>query len=239
VQLGRNRSRPRRIVRAWPAATRGTTHVHDAGAAHGHAAYGLGWCSVRGAGPARPRPGRRAWRAARACARDARRTAVQRAMHGARRCNARWRCSALAHGRWRGTTAYRRGVTTTGEQRARRPERHDGGPDDGAVGEAAVGARRGAVGKRAMRARRSERGGAEGGARGRRARGDGRCGAECGAAVGARRCPDSALSCAGGVARGGHAAAARCHVGLARRATADKRGPLSAIFELKIYPKGN
>jgi hypothetical protein len=45
-----------------------------------------------------------------------------------------------------------------------------------------------------------------------------------------RRCPDSALSHAVGVAR----AAA-----WARHAMADKRGPLSAIFKLKIYPEGN
>jgi hypothetical protein len=34
-------------------------------------------------------------------------------------------------------------VTATGERRARRSERHGGGPGDGAVGEAAVEARRG------------------------------------------------------------------------------------------------
>jgi hypothetical protein len=35
-------------------------------------------------------------------------------------------------------------VTAAGERRARRSERHGGGPGDGAVGEAAVGAWRGA-----------------------------------------------------------------------------------------------
>jgi hypothetical protein len=72
----------------------------------------------------------------------------------------------------------------------------------------------------------------------RRARGDGRRSAVRGV-VGARRCPDSALSCAVSVECGGHVAAARCRAGPARRATADKRGPLSVIFELKIYPEGN
>jgi hypothetical protein len=46
----------------------------------------------------------------------------------------------------------------------------------------------------------------------------------------ARRCPDSALNHAVGVARGGHAAVARCRVGPARRAMADKRGLLVIDF---------
>jgi hypothetical protein len=58
------------------------------------------------------------------------------------------------------------------------------------------------------------------------------------AAVGTRRAvPAAALSRAVGVARGGHEAVARCRVGLARRAAADKWGPLSAISELKFTPK--
>jgi hypothetical protein len=38
---------------------------------------------------------------------------------------------------------WRRGVTAMGERRARRSAQHDGGPGNGAVGEAAVGARHG------------------------------------------------------------------------------------------------
>jgi hypothetical protein len=41
------------------------------------------------------------------------------------------------------------------------------------------------------------------------------------------------------MARGGHAAAARSCPGPARRATADKRGPLVSDFRIKIYPEGN
>jgi hypothetical protein len=55
----------------------------------------------------------------------------------------------------------------------------------------------------------------------------------------ARRCPDSALNHAVGVAHGGHAAAALCRVGPAWRATTDKRGPLVSDFRIKIYPEGN
>jgi hypothetical protein len=76
-----------------------------------------------------------------------------------------------------------------------------------------------------------ERAGAERRAVGeRRARGDGRRGSACGAAVG-RGAVD--------VTRGSHAAVARYHAGPARRATADKRGPLVSDFRIKIYPEGN
>jgi hypothetical protein len=54
-------------------------------------------------------------------------------------------------------------------------------------------------------------------------------------AVGTRRCPDSALTRAVGAARGGQAAAARYRAGPARRATADKRGPLVSDFRIKKF----
>jgi hypothetical protein len=54
-----------------------------------------------------------------------------------------------------------------------------------------------------------------------------------------RGVPTTALNRAVGVARGGHVAAARCRAVSARGAAADKWGPLSMIFELKIYPEGN
>jgi hypothetical protein len=62
-------------------------------------------------------------------------------------------------------------------------------------------------------------------------------GAECG--LSGRRCPNSALTRAVGAARGGHAAAARCRAGPARRATSDKRARLLAISELKNLPRRN
>jgi hypothetical protein len=45
-----------------------------------------------------------------------------------------------------------------------------------------------------------------------------------------RAVPTAALNRCVGVARGGHAAAARCHAGPVRRATADKRDPLVSDF---------
>jgi hypothetical protein len=55
----------------------------------------------------------------------------------------------------------------------------------------------------------------------------------------ARRCPDSVLNHAVGVACGGHVAAVCCRAGPAWRATADKRGPLVSDFRIKIYPERN
>jgi hypothetical protein len=53
-----------------------------------------------------------------------------------------------------------------------------------------------------------------------------------GSAVGTRGCavPTAALSRCADAAHGGHAAAGHCRTGPARRATADKRGPLVSDF---------
>jgi hypothetical protein len=156
----------------------------------------------------------------------ARRTAAQRA------------AALLGDGRWLDTGARRRrggggspvrrrrcGVTTTGDGRARR----GGGSGDGSARTA--GARTRLVGAvaalarqlSAARVRRSgcggEREARSGGGRGEVTLG----GTECGALSGR-----SAV----GVARGRRA-------GLARRATADKRGPLVSDFRIKIYLEGN
>jgi hypothetical protein len=87
VPLGRNHARPRCTVRARPAATRGTTCVHDAGAAH-----------VRGGGTARRRAARR------------RRCSVSRRRHGAGARETAGNGGSPARRR-------RRGVTAMGERR--------------------------------------------------------------------------------------------------------------------------
>jgi hypothetical protein len=56
-------------------------------------------------------------------------------------------------------------------------------------------------------------------------------------AVGTRRYPDSALTRSVSAARDGHTAAARCRVGPARRAKANKRGPLVSDFRIKNLPQ--
>jgi hypothetical protein len=221
VQLGLHRSRPRRTVR---------------GAACGYAGHGpraRRWRGPRPCGP-RPRPAQRARRTATRCATGSASAGAARAHEwrtahsGATRCGAARQAdggTVLAHGRWRGTAAHRRG---------------DGGATRRPGGTAAVRATRlrtaavraRAVGAAARSGRRRE---GRGGGRGRGACGE----ATFGRARSAGHCPDSALSRAIGVARGSHPAAARYREGPLRRATADKRGPLSAIIELKIYPEGN
>jgi hypothetical protein len=86
------------------------------------------------------------------------------------------------------------------------------------VGVAVAHARRGAVGRQAGAARRCRGVGGAGEASCQDAR---------------RAVPTAALS------RGGHAATARCHVGPARRAAADRSGPLVSDFRIKIHPEGN
>jgi hypothetical protein len=52
-----------------------------------------------------------------------------------------------------------------------------------------------------------------------------------------RAVPTAALNCGVGAAHGGHAAMACCRADPARRAKADRWGPLSVISELKFTPK--
>jgi hypothetical protein len=88
--------------------------------------------------------------------------------------------------------------------------------DDGGAREAAVGTRR--EGEVALSGGRAARGSCR----------DAR-----------RAVPTAALSRCIGAARGGHVAAVRCRAIPAKRATADKRGPLVSDFRIKNYPEGN
>jgi hypothetical protein len=134
VPLSRNRSRPRCTVR---------------GAAHSHAAHGLGRHSVRGAGgPTRPARATRGARRERAASLP--RDAALRAGGG----------SAPVHGRWRGNGGSpvrrrRRGATATGERRETASAASDRGGQDGGTSEASgqgVSGTREAVERRARRA---------------------------------------------------------------------------------------
>jgi hypothetical protein len=100
----------------------------------------------------------------------------------------------------------------------------DRGTQTRPVGVAVAHARWGAVGRQAGAARRCRGVGGAGEASCQDAR---------------RAVPTAALSRGVGTARGGHAAMARCHVGPARRAAADRSGPLVSDFRIKIHPEGN
>jgi hypothetical protein len=125
------------------------------------------------------------------------------------------RGTAPAHRRQRGTAA-----------------RHDG---DGRAASEAVGVARRWSGRwRDRRGGRGDSGGpGDGGAR------------EAGGASEAscrdvqRAIPTAALSCGVGVARGSHAATARCRAGPARRTASDRWGPLVSDFRIKNHPNEN
>jgi hypothetical protein len=150
----------------------------------------------------------------------------------------RWRCSVSRrrHGAGAQETAgnggsparrRQRDAMATGERRARRSGRHDGGPSDDAVGEAvgAIAVRaRPAVGRRVARARRS------GAARRCREAGGA---SEAGCRDARRAVPTVALSHGVGAARGSHTATARCRAGPARCAASDKWVPLVSYFRIK------